>query len=427
MAKKSELLQDRVRGGIRFAIALVTTMRRALLATAALAAGTAIIAASYVHRRAAVAAETAAVRGQAPPVEGAKDPGAPGAGSADPDARAAQASRRPRAPEATVYVDGKPVAILRAVELPPGLTTRDVTTKWGKEPRYLVGDYLAALHVDAKRVKALHFYGGSRVVMIDGDDFRRAGGELGFTFTLKDRGKVNMHFPGGLPVNTTIDLMTNLAIYIDKEPPTMHRDGWGDYVALADGKPIDGMPYATPEQLKGTRVYVDGQLVGIVKRKLLPNDVLVGEVGKSTTFSLRKYLATIGVRIADGTGIVDAKDASPVGAVVGGGAKDQGKDAKIGKVKAVDLLSDDDLVERIDPAAWARDVDSLTFALPTHSRGQIVMARPRLDDAKARVSSVQIFIQSEPPKRWLAPPEVVAMADDPQADSRRADETESPL
>ena len=89
------------------------------------------------------------------------------------------------------------------------------------------------------------------------------------------------------------------------------------------------------------------------------------------------------------------------------------------------LEVDDDLVERIEAATWVKEVDSLTFALPTHSRGQIVMARPRLSDAKARISSVQLFIKNEPPKRWLAPPEVVALAEDPQPDARPAEDTES--
>jgi len=383
-------------------------MKRALLATGVLAVGTAIVAASYARKHPVAVGDTAAVRGPTPPSEGGKDPAA-AAGSAE--GAKEQVSRRPRAPEATVYVDGKPVAILRAVELPPGLTTRDVTTKWGPEPRYIISDYLAAIHVDINKVKAVHFYGGSRVVMVDGDDLRRNGKELGFTFTLRDRGKVNMHFTGGIHVNTTIDLMTNLAIYVEKEPPTMHHDGWGDYLALADGKRIDGMPYADHEQLKGTRVYVDGQLVGVVKRKLLPNDVLVGEVGKSTTFSLRRYLESVGVRIAGADGSASGDK----------GAKGD----SAGKVKAVDLLSDDDLVERIEAATWVKEVDSLTFALPTHSRGQIVMARPRLSDAKARISSVQLFIKNEPPKRWLAPPEVVALAEDPQPDARPAEDTES--
>jgi hypothetical protein len=79
-------------------------------------------------------------------------------------------------------------------------------------------------------------------------------------------------------------------------------------------------------------------------------------------------------------------------------------------VKAVDLLSDDDLVERLDGAAWTSRKNDISFSIPAHSRGQVAIDFARLDNAKARISSIQFFIKTMPPKRWLAPPEVVALA-----------------
>ena len=320
------------------------------------------------------------VPGQPPPMQGEEDP----------DRSSARQSDRPggRIPESTVYVDGSPVAILRAMELPPGLQTHLIKNKWGADPYYLVTDYLASIKVDVKSVRAVHLYGGSRAVIVDGDDLRKNGHELGFAFTLGDRGKVSLNIPGALHVNTTIDLMTNLAIYVDKEPPTIHRDGWGEYLALGDGKRIEGIPYAEGEQLKGTRIYIDGMLVSTVKRRLLPNSALVGEVGESRAFSLVRYLDS-----------VDKGDGA-----AGGIARGEMS------VKAVDMLSDDDLVERIEGGAWDAEKNGVTFTLPAHSRGQVAIGFARLDNAKARISSIQIFVKSSPPKRWLALRDVVALA-----------------
>jgi hypothetical protein len=358
-------------------------LRRILTVSALLGAG-AIFAASRESGEVAAAMPVASVGGATPPI----------AGSSNPVTQEAPSNRKGRTPESTVYVDGVPVAVLRATELPPGFKTRLTATHWGNEERYLVTDYLAALHVDVAKVKAVHFHGGSRVVLVDGDDLRKNGKDLSFTFTMGDRGKVNMEFPGALHIDTTIDLLSNMTIYVEKAPPSKHRGGAGDYLAFADGKPIEGIPYADGEQLKGTRVYVDGKRIAVLKRKLLPNTVLAGEVGASSTFSLIKYLDLIHAP-AD--------------------------------IKAIDFMSDDDLVERLDVRHWTEQKSGLTFSLPTHSRGQAVMNLARLDTAKARISSIQLYVGSEPPKRWLAPPDVVAVPSETEAQAANQNNQDNAL
>ena len=50
-------------------------------------------------------------------------------------------------------------------------------------------------------------------------------------------------------------------------------------------------------------------------------------------------------------------------------------------VKAVDFLQDDDLVERIESSDWATRRPTMTFTIPAHSKGQIVVSIPRIDGA----------------------------------------------
>lgn len=301
-----------------------------------------------------------------------------------------------RLPDPTLYVDGQVVGILRAPELPPSLAPRSVPTPHGPEPRYSFVDYLAALKVDVAHVRAIHVY-GSRVAVIDGDELRKRAADFGFTFTNGDRGKVRVHFPGGIKTNTTIDLASQVAVYVNKVAPKWNDAATGGFLSFADGAPIgDAVPYAPQERLKGTRVYVDGALVATVKRRTLPDSVVARREDKTTFFSVAAYLASVG--------------------------------ADPGDVKAVDLLSGDDLVVRIDGPSWRDQKPSLVFTIPAHSRGQIAMDAPGAEPgAKARISAVQIFSRATPPHRWVAPPEYVTWlaparsddADDEDAVNRR--------
>ena len=301
------------------------------------------------------------------------------------------ATKRPRFGEATVYVDGAPVAVMRAMEMPMSLERRAMATRYGSVDRYLVSEYLGALGVDITRVRAVHFYGGKRVALVDGDDARRFASDLAFEFAGGDRGKPRMHFPGdGFKVNTTVDMISAMTVYVDKEPPAFHDDGAEGWLSFADGARIDGVPYAPEEQLKGTRVYVDGVLVATLKRKLLPNKLLLDESDTATVparFSLARYLESVG---ADTNG-----------------------------ARAIDLVSGDDLVRRIEGPEWARAKSGASFTIPAHSQGQLAVDVPRADGVKAKISAIQIFTRTTPPKRWIAPPEFVAMADAPPgADAR---------
>jgi hypothetical protein len=138
---------------------------------------------------------------------------------------------------------------------------------------------------------------------------------------------------------------------------------------MPDGKPVgERGPYVETDSGSGTRVYVDGQLVGAVKRKKLTNDILVSkETDEVSRFSLAGYEGKLGV------------DAS--------------------KAKAVDLVAGDDVVARMSPA----DVKDATFSVPRKNQGKILVDIAQDGGAKtsAKVSAVQIYVKTKPPTRTV--------------------------
>jgi hypothetical protein len=287
--------------------------------------------------------------------------------------------------EAAVYVDGNPVGVLKHAELPPALPVRPQRLKDGRDvPRWRVAEYLEALGVKLDKVRAAHFVGGrDRATIIAGDELRKHRNTLLFSFTRGDSGRPRMHWPPeGIAINTSIDTVSTVLLYVDKEPP--HYDPKEHEFSFADGKSIEGVPYAQPEEaLKGTRVYVDGQLAVAMKRKKLPNSMLLpGTDSRATTFSLALWLASAGVDPAAARG--------------------------------VDLLSGEDLITRLGPKEWAVEKGSLSFSLPRRSQGRILLHLPPEDpavksaaaavpDPSLRVSAIMIYKNVTPPAHPLAP------------------------
>lgn len=278
--------------------------------------------------------------------------------------------KRPRFREAAVYIDGRATAILRRPELPTSLKGRTVHLGGGYDTtRYALTDYATSLGIDPKKIRGLHLYGGSRMVVIDDTEFKRWGDKLMFSFVGGDRGKPRVHFPSvKINVNTTIDMLSAVIFYVEKEPPHLGENG----LVMPDGSLVgDKVPYAPEEQGSGTRVYVDGVLVGAVKRKKLTNDVLVP--GKDDRFSLSAYAAKLGVDPA--------------------------------KAKAIDLVAGDDVVAHLAPEA----AKAVSFQVPRRNQGQILAALPEAK-TDAKISAVQIYVKSTPPVR-----PVVALDDAPES------------
>ena len=321
------------------------------------------------QKRSQPAARTATPAATPPPVDTAAIEAAQAAAQAK--------EKQPRLGEAAVYIDGKPVGVLRKQELPAKLPAHVVPVGSGYESTlYSLTEYVIALGGDPRKVRAAHLYGGSRMVVVDQAEFARIGSRIMFSFVGGDRGKPRIDFPPvKLNVNTTIDMLSGIAFYVDKAPPTL-VDG---ELVMPDGTKVTGkVPYAPEEQGNGTRVYVDGQLVGTVKRKKLTDDVAVaGNAVDPTKFSLVGYAGKLNG---------DAKGA-----------------------KSIDLIAGDDLIAHLEPTS-AKDV---TFYVPSHNRGQALIDLPKNEKSVrpvARISAIQIFVKTTAPKR-----NVVALEDASEA------------
>jgi hypothetical protein len=297
---------------------------------------------------------------KAPPAQGLRPAKPSEKVAAEPAQQEAQPPKKPRLGEAAVYVDGKSVAVMRVPELPLGLKPHQV--RISSEPRYFIGEYLTALGVDLAKVKGFHAYGGSRVAVLDGDELRRDQKGIQLSFTRGDSGKPRLAWAvADLKANTTIDMVSALCVYVEKEPPVLK----GHELYYPDGTKVEGVPYAPAEVSKGTRVYMDGRLVATVKRKEIPNTLIVGGDAEHPSYSLAGWLANAGV---------DAKGA-----------------------KTIDFLSGDDLILHTDYAK-AKD---LAFTLPRHNQGQVAIAAGNAKAAK--VSALQIFIKKQAPERKVVP------------------------
>ena len=269
--------------------------------------------------------------------------------------------------DVTVFVDGKPIAVTRYSELPLGI-------KWYQRPGALGGlttkrflrvyDYVVALGLDPAKVKTIHFHGShDRIAAIEGDELAKNKESLLFDFTGETYGKPRMKWSTiGLREPTNIDLFTMIAIYIDKAPP-VHVGASEDWTL--DGKPLDGLPFVNEALPKGTRFYVDGKLMGAIKRRVLPQKfVTSAENAKTTEFSFARYIESLGVDLAT--------------------------------VKAVDFVNGDSVAYRAT-ANDLKEASSLVFTISNHMKGKVLAHFP--GEKMARVTSVQVFAKAAPPAR----------------------------
>jgi hypothetical protein len=182
--------------------------------------------------------------------------------------------------EPGVYVDGKPLGVLKFGELPvplepvwfeekaakafkPGDT---VQHKIVEQRRYRFRDYLAAMGVDVPKIKELHLYGGNQraaAVVIPGDNLRSFDDFL-FRFGGSIWGKPLPACPAKVGDGKCPDQIGTVVLYVEKDPPK--RIGGHFYL---DGKRINGIPYFGDPIRGGVRVYLDGPLVATIKRNKL--------------------------------------------------------------------------------------------------------------------------------------------------------------
>jgi hypothetical protein len=181
-----------------------------------------------------------------------------------------------------VYVDGKPLGVLRFGEMP-----KPLEVVWFKEKaalpfkkgqtgprhkiieqrRYRFRDYFEAMGLDLKKIKEMHLYGGNRkaaAVVIPGESLRKFD-DLLFRFGGAIWGKPLPSCPPNVGDGKCPDQIGTVTVYIDKEPPKRV----GGHFAFEDGEIIQGIPYLGEPIRGGVRVYFDGPLAATIKRKYL--------------------------------------------------------------------------------------------------------------------------------------------------------------
>jgi hypothetical protein len=292
---------------------------------------------------------------------------APAAASGDPASD--DEPKKRRFPEATVYVDGRIVASVKYLELPQKLPVRWKALDTGDRVvrRYRLAEYLEALGVDLAAVRQVHIHGGrGRVSIVDGAELARVREKLLFSFTQSERGKPRMHYPNdGMAVNTHVDMISNIAVYVQKPPPAY--DGKKHVLSFEDGRPIEGVPYAEREREGGTRIYLDGALMGAIKRKSLPDSVVVP--GSAEAGLTRYHLLKV----------LERAKIDPTA------------------VRAVELVSDDTVAATLDQKAFAERAPGMLFTLPKRNRGRIQLAE--LPEDLSKLDAVLVYASAPLPDR----------------------------
>jgi hypothetical protein len=217
--------------------------------------------------------------------------------------------------DCAVYVDGAPLAVMSFGELPPSLPTTwiEIGEPKMKVRRFIFWDYLAALGVDMKRLRAVHLYGGrGRVAVIERAELARLEKELYFSFTQSTTGAPRMHWIPNMRTTDSIDKIGAMAVYVEKEPPTYNK---AESRLEVDGKPLgDAIPYLTKELRGGARVYLDGRLRAVLKRNAL-SEATRAQTSTAARWRLLPQLEALGVPLADVKGADLVNLDAPVGRV----------------------------------------------------------------------------------------------------------------
>ena len=281
--------------------------------------------------------------------------------------------------DAPVYIDGVQSAVFRVGELPPikSRTTESGAIVWN------IADYLAGIGVDLATMKAVHFYGnGDRIASIEGAELRKEKGRFEFGFTSGDSGAPLQRWDGtGLKNPFIVHEIRRVAVYAKKTPASIEKGK--QCHTSPDGDCTAEIPYADGVVAKGTRVYVDGKMVGFVKRRQVTDAMMVGPAAADPAdnhYSLTKLLAGMNVDVT--------------------------------AMKMVEVMAGDDVIARADGDKLLARTDTTTFSLPSHNHGKVRIHVPvefqaQGNGAKDRdglVSAVLVYKTAPPPTlRELTP------------------------
>jgi hypothetical protein len=272
-----------------------------------------------------------------------------------------------------VFVDGVQSAVLRAGEMP---ALSPIVLEGGAK-RYRVYDYLKAIGVAPEHLKSIHFHGnGDRIASVEGSELLKDKDRFVFQFTSGDTGAPLQEWDtDGLKNPFVANEIRRVTVYVTKAAPAIHPQKRCHLDAK--GECSDAIPYSNGEIAKGTRVYVDGKMVGFVKRRQIGDALALGETPAGEhKFSVAKLVTSMGV---DASGIAQ-----------------------------VELMAGDDVIARAKSAQWNALANDVYFTLPKHNHGKVRVHVPASFqdgsssvDRDAMVSAVLVYKSTKPADREL--------------------------
>lgn len=304
-----------------------------------------------------------------------------GSGGGDPNSDKLHGVRKFHGIDVPVYVDGKQVAALRWGEVPPIPLVAQPDDPLKNLLYYRLYDYVVALGIQPKTVKAVHMRDFRlSIASVEGSELAARKDTLVIGFMGGKTGIARSMWPvDGLKNEHRIDEIAAMQIYVNKPVPPF-KEGMTCY--WKNDKCSAEMPYVEGELAKGTRVYVDGPMIGYVKRRALGDATVVGRTTEGEyKYSLAKMM---------------------------GGLGDDASDAKF-----VELIAGDTIVARMDAATWKAKSAELVFTLPKHGHGKVKLmipaaVQPTTDagapkDETLTITSVRVYKKTTPTKRELTP------------------------
>jgi len=263
----------------------------------------------------------------------------------------------------TIYLDGKPIAILRYGEVPAKTKVSWYRLSTGKQVRrFRLADYIEGLGIKLSELSAVHIYGGPyRFAVFNGKQMNKHRKLIEFSFSQETGGKVRMHWGAGVPTNDALDKIANVALYKKRKAPVFSRER---NVLELDGVATNDVPYVNEdERLNGVRVYLDGRLVHNIRRNEL--EASSQSRRKESGWPLQAYLQSHQIQLGSRT------------------------------PKSVDLVAGDELAERVASDRFGE----LTFVPLANSGGKI-----HINGLERDISAIMLY-DRQAPRIWdEAPP-----------------------
>lgn len=272
-----------------------------------------------------------------------------------------------------VYVDGVQTSVLRYGDMP------SIASENNAGKRFRLYDYLKAIGVAPESVKSVHIHGNNdRIASIEGSELLAGKARFVFSFISGDTGApISRWDTDGLKNEFVVHEFRKVTIYVKKPSPVI--DKARQCHVGADGECSDAVPYASGDAVKGTRIYVDGKMVGFVKRRQLQDALVMGDTKDGERkYNVKKLIAQFGVS-TDG-------------------------------IKAVELVAGDDIIARASSSEqFEKLAPEFYFTLPKHNHGKVRVHVPTeiqlrgesAADRDALVSSVQVYKTTKPADREL--------------------------